>query len=679
MNTKETSREGVNLWQTARSALSATRNETFATSALFLTTAWSATKFCAHSSGGGLVAAMMIGGVLVYGHNKLIKRDGANRTGTRNYFFRKATNSSPNPIINQPESVIAATSEGFFAASLDGLKILEANPSFCRMVGYSKENLIGMSLEDFCCSSNKAVCRQTMSLLPSSKHSQCEVEIKTRQGRCLQVKISASLLSEGADEKIIFAFVSDITQHKNYTKALEYQALHDEATNLPNRASLNLFLEEALSSAVGGRSTVVFLLDLDDFKHYNDALGHPFGDMILASAAGRLQGFCQHDCQVARVGGDEFAIVAAGMSQAEAQTFASRVSSVIREKTVLAGQHIFTSASIGIAMAPEHGSTAEDLMKRADMAMYSAKKGAKGGYCIFSYSMEAETQQKLAMNASLRGAMLNNDFYLLYQPQVDILTGKIIGVEALLRLKNNGTDLTKPAHFIPALEESGLIIPVGEWVLTHAIQRLAKWESLGHACRMSINISTKQFKDPTFAQRVISAIQCEKANPSLVCIEITESTLMEDIELAKTQLTELAAFGISVSIDDFGTGHSSLKYLQELPVNEIKIDQSFVRGISSQSDDTIIVKTIAKLGQSLGLQVVAEGVESACHIRQLQEFGATYGQGFFYSHPLSEGEILLLLNEKAGSDGSVIPAELSCPCRGHDKKLPACLHGFANN
>jgi len=389
---------------------------------------------------------------------------------------------------------------------------------------------------------------------------------------------------------------------------------------------------------------------MDRFKEINDMLGHEVGDKLLIKAAKRIRANVRDQDTVARLGGDEFAVVLEGVSEAkEVLPVIERIVDSLREVTTVDGHQVNTSTSIGIAMYPENGSNLSELLRAADLAMYQAKSSGRACYQFFADAMQEEAQSRRALEWALRHAVESNEFQLVYQPQVCLRTGGVIGVEALIRWMHPTRGLLTPYHFIGALEEFGLINEVGEWVLETACEQMRRWHALElQPMRIGVNVSAQQFEDPLLIDKVRSALARAELSPEFLELELTESCLMSDPAQAGALLREIRDVGVRIAIDDFGTGYSSLTYLNEFPLNALKIDKSFVQSVESNDRGGPISKMIIGLGQNLGLEVIAEGVETAGQLAYMQEHGCDIAQGYLYARPESPEDLTpwLMANQR---------------------------------
>jgi diguanylate cyclase (GGDEF)-like protein len=436
----------------------------------------------------------------------------------------------------------------------------------------------------------------------------------------------------------------DVTERRRNEARIAHMAHHDVLTDLPNRALLRERMELALADMRDGKGSVSLLcLDLDRFKGVNDTLGHPVGDALLRAVSERLRRCVGDAGIVARFGGDEFAILQTGGEQPkDARLLAERVLEVVGEPYGLDGQHVIAGTSIGIAIAPQDGIGPDQLLKNADMALYRAKSDGRGVFRFFEQEMDAEAQARRFVEVDLHKALEAEEFELFYQPLIDLSNNQIVACEALLRWNHPSRGLISPGEFIPIAEEIGLILPIGEWVLRKACDEAVNWPT---RVSLAINLSPVQFKSRNLVQAVILALAHSGLSPKRLELEITESVLLEDNDMTRTLLHQLRNLGVSIALDDFGTGYSSLSYLRSFPLDKIKIDQSFIRGLSERTDSLAIVQSITRLGTSLGMQTTAEGVETREELDHVRAAGCTHGQGFYFGRPMPARALMRLLAE----------------------------------
>jgi len=463
--------------------------------------------------------------------------------------------------------------------------------------------------------------------------------------------VSLRSVKAGAQDYLVKGHIDGANLHRVIRYAIERKrtelelvrlAQFDQLTGLPNRTLLRERVNHALARAMrSGSGVATLILDMDRFKEINDMLGHEVGDKLLIKAAKRIRANVRDQDTVARLGGDEFAVVLEGVSEAkEVLPVIERIVDSLRELTTVDGHEVNTSTSIGIAMYPENGNNLSELLRAADLAMYQAKSAGRACYQFFADAMQEEAQSRRALEWALRHAVEANEFQLVYQPQVCLRTGGVIGVEALIRWMHPTRGLLTPYHFIGALEEFGLINEVGEWVLQTACEQMRRWHALElQPMRISVNVSAQQFEDPLLIDKVRSALAGTELSPEFLELELTESCLMSDPAQAGALLREIRDVGVRIAIDDFGTGYSSLTYLNEFPLNVLKIDKTFVQSVESNDRGGPISNMIIGLGQNLGLEVIAEGVETAGQLEYMQEHGCDIAQGYLYARPESPEDL----------------------------------------
>ena len=459
--------------------------------------------------------------------------------------------------------------------------------------------------------------------------------LETADGR--EILVTNSPMSAGGR----VATHNDITERRRAEAKIAYMAHHDALTELPNRCKLYQQLRETLTRLKRGKQVAVFCLDLDRFKDVNDAYGHAVGDLLLKAVAGRLRQCVRETDMVARLGGDEFAIMQAGTSQpTDATALASRLIEVIGAPYELGGDQVTVELSIGIALAPGDGLDPDQLLKNADMALYRAKSDGHGLYRFFEPEMDARMQVRRRLEIDLRKAIANSEFELFYQPLVDMQTERVTGFEALIRWHHPERGMIPPLEFISVAEETGLIVPIGDWVLREACVEAATWPS---NVKVAVNLSPIQFKTKGLLLSVMSALAASGLSAKRLELEITESALLCDGDATLAILDELRGLGVGISMDDFGTGYSSLSYLRKFPFDKIKIDQSFIFDMSERNDSLAIVRAVIAMGSGLGIATTAEGVETAEQFKQLKLEGCTEVQGYLFSPPRPAAEVKGLL------------------------------------
>jgi diguanylate cyclase (GGDEF)-like protein/PAS domain S-box-containing protein len=463
----------------------------------------------------------------------------------------------------------------------------------------------------------------------------------------LRTKKIALCNADGVPEYLL-GVSEDIAERKRAEAQIARLAHYDPLTELPNRVLFQKSLTDALARrARKGDELAVHFIDLDRFKTVNDTLGHPLGDALLREAAERLRGCVREGDTVARLGGDEFAVVQAGLKDMTGATrLAGRIVEAMSQPFDLQGHQVVIGASVGVAAAPSDGEDADELLKKADMALYRAKADGRGAFHFFERAMDEQLQARRALELDLRRALTAGEFELYYQPLYNLGAEQVTGCEALLRWRHPERGMVSPADFIPLAEEIGLIVQLGEWVLRTACAEAAKWP--GHV-RLAVNLSPAQFRDRGLVRTVVSALAASGLPAQRLELEITESVLLQDSVANMQMLHDLKALGVRISMDDFGTGYSSLSYLRSFPFDKIKIDQTFVRDILEDSDAMAIIKAVLDLGSSMGIVTTAEGVETLEQLNALRGQGCAEIQGYFISRPAPASEIAKLLGITAAS------------------------------
>jgi diguanylate cyclase (GGDEF)-like protein len=465
----------------------------------------------------------------------------------------------------------------------------------------------------------------------------------------------ARLVATGPTE--VLGLVRDISERKRTEEQIRRLAYFDSLTGIPNRQAFLETLERELHrSKIGNKKFAVLFMDLDAFKRINDTLGHNVGDDLLKIVSERLRetirpsdlvsrGDQSHN--LARLGGDEFTILIPDLDRVEnALNVAHRVKDAMRRPFLIEGNEIFVTASIGISLFPEDGDDCDSLLKYADTAMYHAKNCGKNNAKLYSSSLTMQIMSHVKLEVGLRKALKNDELYLLYQPQIDVRSSEIVGVEALVRWRHPERGIISPTEFIPLAEETGLIVPIGEWVLRTACIQARQWQkSTKRSLRMAVNLSAKQFKDENLTQIVVSALNDTGLDPRLLELELTEGTLMDDARATMATLEQLRAIGVFLSIDDFGTGYSSMNYLKRFDVRALKIDRSFICGLPQDSENAAITRAIIAMAHGLKMIVVAEGVETDEQLVLLEEYGCDLVQGFYLGHPSPQEAITLILQK----------------------------------
>ncbi|GMQ88310.1 MAG: hypothetical protein BMS9Abin08_1546 [Gammaproteobacteria bacterium] len=540
---------------------------------------------------------------------------------------------------NQLTRVFESTLEGITITNTEGI-ILAVNPAFTGITGYTAEEAIGKTPKILHSDrQNKAFYEEMWQTLLATGHWQGEVWNRRKNGEVYPEWLAITAIHDDSGKVSQYAALfSDITEQKRNEEQLAHQAYHDTLTDLPNRLLFDDRLSMALAHAQRNDSLLaVMFLDLDRFKNINDSLGHSVGDRLLQGVAERLIRSVREEDTVARMGGDEFTILLSHIPHADnAAEVAEKILATIEQPRYIDGHELFITASIGISVYPGDAGQAESLMKNADTAMYRAKERGRNNYQFYTPAMNARALERLTLENRLRHALERNQFLLYYQPQIHLGTGQVVGVEALLRWRTEEDELISPAEFIPLLEETGLIIPVGEWVLQQACMQNAAWQADGHtSLRMAVNLSARQFGQQDLVSQVLDCLAKTGLEASCLELEITESIMMDAVDGKLEVLKALRQAGLQLAVDDFGTGYSSLSYLKRLPVDTIKIDQCFIRNAAHDPEDAAIVKAIITLAHDLKRRVIAEGVETREQLALLHTLGCDEIQGYLLSRPLA--------------------------------------------
>ncbi len=528
-----------------------------------------------------------------------------------------------------------------------GPRIAFVNDGFCAMFGLMREEVIGQTPVIFgIVERQQAIFDALLHHVFDKRHFEAEVTARRRNGTEFELELQLVPVEDAGQLTHWVAYLRDVTASRTQVVQLRHQAMHDTLTNLPNRLLLMECLDKAIDSARQKSSSVALLLmDLDRFKEVNDTFGHHFGDVLLKQVAFRLQNQIRLADTVARLGGDEFAIV---ISDPPDPTYiantARRILNSLEQPFVVDGQVLEVGASIGIATYPTHGADVRTLLRRADVAMYAAKQ-AQAGYNFHSDDFESRTPDELALVVELRHAIEGNELELYYQPKLHLRSGLMTRAEVLVRWNHPQRGLLAPAAFIPIAERTGLIRQMTDWIFDHALQQCREWHDAGVPVHVAINVSAKTLQEPTLPNKVHNLLEKWKVEARFLKIEITESSIMADPAHALAIASMLQSLGIRLSIDDFGTGYSSLTHLRQLPIDEIKVDKSFVMDMVNSDADAAIVRTVIDLAHNLGKQVCAEGVENEETWRMLASLGCDLAQGYWISKPVPAAAFLQWLEE----------------------------------
>ncbi len=541
------------------------------------------------------------------------------------------------------------------------------------LLGYSKEEIVGkhysflvhhddMEQAKYVFNERRIGTRAAKNIELRLK---CKDDGKSRHfnNRTLPIELSAMGMYAGDRQTSssytgTYGVARDVTERKIAEETINFQAYHDLLTKLPNRALLRDRLSLAISQAKReNEKLAVMFLDLDRFKNINDSLGHMIGDELLQQVSIRLKECIRAADTLARFGGDEFTLMLPKLhnGREDASKLAQKITDTLKQPFNVDGHELYVSASIGIALFPNDGLNIDSLIKHADVAMYHVKGQGKNGYQFYSNEMNVPYLEKLSLDTGIHRALDNNEFSLVYQPQVNLRTGEIVGVEALLRWEHPEHGSISPSEFIPFAEESGLITDIGYWVIKTACSELSRWRTAGlPEIRMSINISARQLTEENIVKNVIDIMKDYDVPGRCIELEITENAIMDDMDSAIRKLQELSGYGITVAIDDFGTGYSSLSYLHKLPIQTLKIDRTFLKESRINKGDNTIINTIVAMAKGLNLNVIAEGVESQTQLEYLREIDCSEAQGFLFGKPLPSDVISqLLIQEPYATPGSL--------------------------
>ncbi|AEG50201.1 response regulator receiver modulated diguanylate cyclase/phosphodiesterase with PAS/PAC sensor(s) [Sphingobium chlorophenolicum L-1] len=556
-------------------------------------------------------------------------------------------------------------SDGIVLLDRESGRITDVNPALSEMINLSPSQLLGRTFGETEPFSNNPSCKRVLDELRHRDHVWFEDWIlETGRGTSVNVEVNGSVY-KAATTTVIQCNLRDITDRKEAEARIRYMALHDALTGLPNRTLFEDRLDNAIAQARRHHGQVaVLMLDLDRFKNINDSLGHHVGDELLEQVAARLRACLRESDTAARLGGDEFAIILPEIASIEdAEIVAKRILEVLQEPFHVEQHELNIGGSIGIARYPDDGTDHGTLLRAADAAMYDAKAQGRGMYRFFSPELNEAAQLRHMLVNDVRHARQRGEFLLYYQPQLSLASHQISGVEALLRWDHPKHGIISPALFIPLLEELGLMSDVGEWVLRTACRQNAEWQAQGlPPMRTAVNLSAQQFYRGNIVKTVARVLEESGLEPKWLELELTETLTLDESETTIEIMNGLKNLGVGLTLDDFGTGWSSLSYLRRFPLDRIKIDRSFMRDVTTHENAAAVVHSILNLAQSLGLTCIAEGVETAEQLQYLKQQLCSEMQGFFFSHPLPAAEMPTLLRaatlaglSSAESDGTVAP------------------------
>jgi diguanylate cyclase (GGDEF)-like protein/PAS domain S-box-containing protein len=522
------------------------------------------------------------------------------------------------------------------AVESTGPRVAFVNDGFCALYGRTRDEVVGQTLVILgIVERQQAIFNALLNHVFDRNAFEADVTARRKDGTEFELELQLVPVDDRGEVTHWVAFLRDITDSKNQLLLLRHQAMHDVLTDLPNRILLFERLEKALETARVDKALVALLLmDLDRFKEVNDTFGHHFGDVLLKQVALRLRNQLQPNDTVARLGGDEFAIVlTAPPDMTTVAQAARRILDTLQQPFVVEAQVLEVGASIGIAVYPTHGTDARTLLRLADVAMYSAKE-ANAGYSFHDQTLESRTPDQLSLVVEMRSAIERDEFELYYQPKLHLRSGLMTRAEVLIRWNHPTRGRLSPASFVPIAERTGLIKPMTDWILDRTLRQCREWHDSGAPVHVAVNISAKSLQEQTLPAKIQAALEKWRIDPRFLKIEITESSIMADPAHALAIMSMLQSMGLRLSIDDFGTGYSSLTSLRQLPTDEIKIDKSFVIGMSESDADAAIVRTMVDLAHNLGKQVCAEGVEDEATWLRLSEMGCDLAQGFWICRPL---------------------------------------------
>lgn len=538
-------------------------------------------------------------------------------------------------------------------------RVVEWNPAAERIFGFSREEARGRHAASLIAGerSCESVAGLWKQLLAQKRSAQVTVENRTRDGRTIICEWFYTPLTDPQGRvSSVITLAQDVTANRQAQERLNYLAYHDELTGLPNRALFSDRLSQAMIEARRqGRCVGVLLLDIDNFKLVNDTMGHDAGNVLLRDIGMRLAACVRDGDSVARFGGDEFGLVLADMADPrDAMKVTQKIFDAFAQAFKLEGREFFIGASIGITVYPNDSDELDGLVKNADSAMYHAKAQGRNNFQFYSADLTARARSRLVMETNLRHALSRGEFQLQFQPKFSVATGAISGAEALIRWHSAELGMVSPNQFVSVAEESGLILPIGEWVMRSACEQMQRWRAAGlPAISLAVNISSRQFGNGRLVEMIAGVLASTGFDPTQLEIEITESLLMGGSMAIVAELARLKELGISISVDDFGTGYSSLSYLKRFPVDTVKIDRSFVSGLPDDQDDAAIVRAIIAMSHSLRMRVIAEGVETSAQSQFLRDAGCQEIQGYYCGRPVDsvQFEGLLRAQALAGSGG----------------------------
>jgi diguanylate cyclase (GGDEF)-like protein/PAS domain S-box-containing protein len=526
-----------------------------------------------------------------------------------------------------------------------GGTVIRVNPEICSLLGRPRDQLVGRRWASYSHPDEVSIAQAISARVAAGFDTYADERRYLRpDGTVVWASVHVALVrDESGEPEYSMVQLQDITGRKQMEQDLAHQALHDSLTGLPNRALLaDRLIHSLAGSRRRGSQVGVIFLDVDNFKAVNDSLGHTFGDGLLKWAANQIRGAVREEDTVARFGGDEFVVVCDDTSALEMEQVANRVLDALSEPCLISDHELNVTASLGIAVA-EDDTTPESLLLESDAAMYRAKERGRGRIEIFDAALRAKVELRLTSASELRRALEREEFTIYYQPVVDLSTGAMVSAEALLRWNHPDRGLVAPDQFIPLAEETGLIVPIGAWVLEQACARLLEWQNSEASMTVAVNLSVRQMLDPNVGSMIKDVVARSGISPDSLCLELTESVLMEDVDYCGRTLASLKALGVRIAIDDFGTGYSSLSYLKQLPVDAVKVDRSFVDGLGADPHSTALVAAIIAMAGALDLQVTAEGVETLDQLANLTQLQCHRAQGYYLARPMTADDLTALV------------------------------------
>jgi diguanylate cyclase (GGDEF)-like protein/PAS domain S-box-containing protein len=526
-------------------------------------------------------------------------------------------------------------------------KFIEVNDVACSKLGYSREELLKMTPLDIAAPETVSEIEKTIKKLLNNTNLTYEKIHMTKNGQKIPIEINAHIFNWNK-QKVVQSIARDITDRKRAEETIRRQAYYDVLTNLPNRTLFKDRLEQGMKNAHHNKQMLaVMVLDLDRFKNINETLGHLLGDKLLVAVSERLLGVLHENETIARFGGDEFALLLPQLTQIEDATdHAQKIIELLAAPFKLNEHELHVTTSIGVSFYPDDGESSELVLKNAETAMYRAKDQGRNNYQLYASGMNVSAFKQLLMENSLRRALEKEEFVVYYQPQISLTTQKVIGAEALVRWQHPDLGLVFPNEFIGLAEETGLIVPIGEWIIKKVCEQSKKWQADGfEKMCIGVNLSARQFQQLNLVSTIAKIIADTGLDPQCLGLEVTESIAMKNADFTIAALNEFKKMKIHLSLDDFGTGYSSLSYLKRFPLETLKIDRSFVRDITTDPNDAAIVNAVVALAHSLKLDVVAEGVETEGQLTFLKNHQCDSVQGYIYSHPLSEINFLKFIKE----------------------------------